>query len=80
MMAASLKTTCGDMPDPGTLLSPLALSMARSAAIRRGRILTTEEMETLVADLFRTGEPDHTPDGLTIVAPIGTETISALFD
>lgn len=73
-------STCGDMPDPGTLLSPLALSMARSAAIRRGRILTTEEMETLVADLFRTGEPDHTPDGLTIVAPIGTETISALFD
>lgn len=68
----------GDLPDRQEILKPLALSMARSSAIRRGRPLSATEMETIVADLFRASEPDHTPDGLPVIATVTLEDIASM--
>ncbi|MDE6277879.1 MAG: hypothetical protein K2M06_07205, partial [Muribaculaceae bacterium] len=61
------------------LLHPLALAMARAAAIRHGRTLSPQEMDSLVADLFRTAAPDITPDGLSVIATLDHETLLSLF-
>lgn len=49
--------------DVETLRKPLALAMARSAAVQPGQPLSAAEMDRIVADLFRCSEPAHTPDG-----------------
>lgn len=58
---------------------PVALSMARSAAIRTGQTLSPAEMDALVADLFRSSDPAFTPDGLTILNTVRNEDIANLF-
>ena len=40
-----------------------ALMLARSSAVAGGRRLSEEEMEHLVAELFRLPDPALTPDG-----------------
>lgn len=45
----------------------LALSLARSAAIPYGQILTNEEMESLINDLFSCSNVNYTPDGKAIL-------------
>lgn len=45
----------------------LALSLARNAAIPQGQVLGNEEMETLVNQLFVCSNPNHTPDGKSIL-------------
>lgn len=74
-------TEIADIDEASTeeLLHPLALAMARSAAIRHGRVLTPQEMDSLVADLFRTASPDLTPGGQAIIATLDNEAIQALF-
>lgn len=57
----------------------IALSSARTAAIRYGRTLTQEEMDILVANLFRSKEPKYTPDGKLIINSLTYEDISKLF-
>jgi DNA mismatch repair protein MutL len=57
----------------------LALTMARSAAIVYGQVLSDEEMRCLVDNLFATPAPNHTPDGHTILATIKEEEIERLF-
>lgn len=50
----------------------IALSMARTAAVRNNQQLTAAEMQTLVSDLFRLSTPNYTPDGyatLRIITP-----------
>ncbi|MDE6134766.1 MAG: hypothetical protein K2F79_04250, partial [Muribaculaceae bacterium] len=51
-------------------MSPVALSMARSAAIPAGRKLSAAEADSLLADLFRCLEPGFTPDGNVVVSTI----------
>lgn len=68
----------GEVPDRQEILKPLALSMARSSAIRHGYSLSATEMETIVADLFRTSGPDHTPDGLPVIATVTVEDIASI--
>lgn len=58
---------------------PVALSMARSAAIRSGRALSQAEMDALVADLFRSSDPAFTPDGLTIITTLRSADIANFF-
>ncbi len=41
----------------------IALSLARRSAVRRGTTLTPEAQVTLVAQLFSTSHPEHTPAG-----------------
>lgn len=47
--------------------SSLALSMARSAAIPQGELLTNVEMENIVNSLFSCSNPNVTPDGKNIL-------------
>ena len=53
-----------------TINHTLALSMARHVAIPHGQVLSNDEMENLVNQLFTCTDVNHTPDGriiLTIV-------------
>ena len=44
----------------------LALTLARNAAIPQGQVLSNEEMETLVNDLFACSNVNYTPDGKNV--------------
>lgn len=56
----------------------IALSMARSSAIKRGQPLTSAEMDKLISDLFRLPTPARTPDGKTVFTIINLEEIAKL--
>jgi DNA mismatch repair protein MutL len=45
----------------------LALSLARSAAIPLGQVLSNEEMENIVNELFACSNVNYTPDGRPIL-------------
>ena len=45
----------------------LALSLARSAAIPPGQVLSNDEMESIVNELFTTSNVNYTPDGKAVL-------------
>lgn len=53
--------------DTDTINHSLALSLARNAAIPQGQVLSNEEMETIVNELFTTSNVNYTPDGKSIL-------------
>lgn len=57
----------------------LALSLAKAAAIRPGKILSGEEMDNLLASLFSCQESNLTPDGKTIVSKLTDEELEKRF-
>lgn len=57
----------------------IILSMAKAAAIRADRRLTSNEMNDLVDRLLALPTPNYTPDGKTIIAVIQEEDIKQLF-
>ena len=57
----------------------MALTMARSAAIPVGGVLSAQEMENLVDELFQQSEPNFTPDGHTIVVIFPHDNLEKLF-
>lgn len=61
------------------LRSPLALSMARSAAVGSSQPLGQAEMESIVADLFRCEAPSFTPDGLPVMTLVDNEELERRF-
>ena len=63
----------------GELHHRMALSLARNAAIPVGQVLSQQEMENLVENLFQLTDPNHTPDGHTIVAICPHENLEKLF-
>jgi len=63
--------------DASAFRSPVALAMARSAAISASQTLTPAEMESIIADLFRCAEPSFTPDGLAIMTVISHDDLAA---
>lgn len=63
----------------GDIRHHIALSLARSAAVNATRLLSNDEMEALVEDLFLSSEPNHAPDGKIIVAILPQEDIDRLF-
>ncbi|MBD5186716.1 MAG: DNA mismatch repair endonuclease MutL [Bacteroidales bacterium] len=63
---------------PEALMEKVALSMARSAAMVRGRKLSAAEMEQLTGELFSLPDSSVTPDGKRIYAVMSEEHISAL--
>ena len=56
----------------------LAMSMARSSAIKRGQALSAAEMDKLISDLFRLTSPGLTPEGNTVFTIIKLDDISKL--
>lgn len=59
--------------------SRIALALARSKAVKPGQILRPEEMDQILADLFRLSAPNYTPDGKLILTVIPTEDIQNMF-
>lgn len=60
------------------ILSRMALVMARSAAITRGRRLSSDEMESLVGQLLSLPDPSLTPTGKRILTILDEERIASL--
>lgn len=57
-----------DAPGAESLTERVCLVMARSAAIKRGKRLTEEEMESLLGELLALPDPSYTPDGNKVFA------------
>lgn len=57
----------------------IALSMARSAAVKTGQPLTSGEMDKILSDLTRLPDPTRTPDGLTVMRVMGLDEIVRMF-
>lgn len=57
----------------------IALSLAKASAIRPGKILSSEEMDHLIASLFSCSDSYLTPDGKTIISMITEEEIEKRF-
>lgn len=57
----------------------LAQSMAQHAAIPYGQILTNDEMESVVNELFTCSNVNYTPDGRPILAILPQRDIERLF-
>lgn len=59
--------------------SMLALSLAKAAAIVPGQVLTDEEMNRLVDDLFAVSTPNYTPDGKTVLTVLKEDDLEKMF-
>lgn len=68
-----------DSINSDTIRDRVALMMARSAAIKRGDKLTTDEMEQITGELFALPDPGRTPNGNTIFCLIEESRIDRLF-
>lgn len=53
---------------PDHICAAIAFSLARAAAIRPGKLLSSDEMDHLIASLFSCTESNLTPDGKTILS------------
>ncbi|MBL0128597.1 MAG: DNA mismatch repair endonuclease MutL [Flavobacteriales bacterium] len=58
----------------------LARSMARSMAIRAGRVLSTTEMHSLIDRLFACEVPTHTPGGKPVLVTYGLDELNERFE
>lgn len=67
------------VPSRCDLKARIALSLAKSAAIERGRTLTEEEMEHLISRLFCLPSPSASPDGKPIMCVIGSDKLESFF-
>lgn len=61
------------------LRETIALSLAKSAAIPAGKILSKSEMDTLVKQLLECDENRRLPDGKTIITTLSAEELSRRF-
>ena len=68
---------CGEVG--AEVRTAVALSLARSAAIVYGQILSAAEMDELVASLFACSTPGYTPDGQTVLSVITLDEIEKRF-
>lgn len=64
MVSDTIEKGMGSLHD---IHSSLALSLARHAAIPSGQVLTNEEMENIVNELFSCSNVNYTPDGKAIL-------------
>ncbi len=58
----------------------VALSLARTGAIKPGKVLMPREMRELLDQLFACGEPGSTPDGKMILRILPLEDIDKMFN
>ena len=76
-----LEDTAADRPDDNadSWRSHLALSLARSSAIRAGKKLTAAEREHLLSELLRLPTPNYTPDGQVIISILSADQLEGMF-
>ena len=60
------------------VMSDLALSLARHAAIPYGQVLSNDEMDALINHLFSCKDVNHTPDGKSILSIFPEQDIDRL--
>ncbi|MDE6143857.1 MAG: hypothetical protein K2F94_07280, partial [Muribaculaceae bacterium] len=63
----------------GNILSRVALVMARSMAIKRGKRLTCDEMEHLIGELFSLPDPAYTPNGNPVYCVFDSRRLDMMF-
>lgn len=76
-MVECAKEKGGDLEDE--IQHRIALSLARSAAIVPGQVLSQLEMENLIDDLFACQTPNYTPDGKAVIAIFQQGNIEKMF-
>ena len=64
MVSDTIGMGIGNLDD---IHASLALSLAHHAAIPQGQVLSNEEMENMVNELFACSNVNHTPDGKAIL-------------
>ena len=62
------------------LTSKIALRLAQSAAIPYGQVLSNEEMESIINQLFASSNVNYTPDGKSILSILPQTDIERLLD
>ena len=73
----NLKACAQDVEEE--LMHRMALTLARNAAIPTGQVLTQQQMEALVDELFQQTVPNYTPDGKTIIIIYPHDGIERMF-
>lgn len=68
----------GTAPESQTLLAKAALLIARASAVKRGQVLSVEEMQALVRNLFNVPEPTFTPYGNRIYTVLSDSALATL--
>lgn len=63
----------------GELHEKIALTLANAAAIPYGQVLSAEEAERLIDDLFASALPNYTPDGKAVLSLLSNEELSRRF-
>ncbi len=58
----------------------IALTLARTAAIRSGKTLSADEMDNLIASLFSCSDSNLTPDGKTIITILTDDELEKRFN
>ena len=58
---------------------PVSLTLAESAAIPYGQVLSAPEMEQLVGDLFALSVPNYTPDGKPVISVVSDDELTKRF-
>ena len=76
MVDRAIETGCEVQEE---ICDSLALSLAKAAAIRPGKLLSGEEMDNLLASLFSCQESNLTPDGKTIISKLTDEELEKRF-
>lgn len=76
MVDRAIETGCEVQEE---ICASLALSLAKAAAIRPGKLLSGEEMDNLLASLFSCQESNLTPDGKTIISKLTDEELEKRF-
>lgn len=59
--------------------APIALTLAKASAIVYGQVLSDEEMERLIDELFACPSPKYTPDGKKVITVLTSDEISRRF-
>ena len=80
-----LKNILNDLTESGVNVEEVAinrilLTMAKTAAIKGGQVMTEAEMEHLMRQLNALPSPFYTPDGLRVVRSINDDRLSYLFN
>ena len=80
---AVLREMLADSDTTSPLISPvtsrIALTLARQSAVPYGQILSNDEMDQLVNDLFACRHVNYTPDGHPVLAILPQQDIDRLF-
>lgn len=63
-----------------SLVMPVAISMARAAAVKADTVWSQAETESLLYELLALPTPDFTPDGLTVIRTITHQQLDNMFE